>query len=90
MNQQIRELVEQSGLDVYGLGLDRQKWENSLTNFVELLKHDIYNQVREELVDDAHIDAKNDVEDRCYLRGNNGGIVDALCIIKNFGQDIET
>lgn len=89
MNQQIRELVEQSGLGVYGLGLDRQKWENSLTNFVELLKHDIYNQVREELVDDAHIDAENDVEDRCYLRGNNGGIVDALCIIKNFGQDIE-
>ena len=89
MNQQIRKLIEQSGLDVYGLGLDRQKWENSLTQFVDLLKQNIYNQVREELVDDAHIDAENDVEDRCYLRGNNGGIVDALVIIKNFGQDIE-
>ena len=89
MNQQIRELVKQSGLDVYGLGLDRQKWQNSLTQFVDLVKHDIYNQVREELIDDADIDSESNIEDRCYLRGNNGGIVNALFIIKNFGQDIE-
>lgn len=85
MNQKILELAQQAGL--------KSQYETALSpqeeQFVELLKHSIYNQVREELVDDAYIDAENNVEDRCYLHGNNGGIIDALVIIKNFGQDIE-
>ena len=55
--------------------------------FAELITQDIYDKIRKELIDDATIDAEPDVEDRCYLRGSNGGIVDALCIVKNFGVD---
>ena len=37
MNQRIRELARTSHLDVYGLGKDRAKWEDSLEKFAELI-----------------------------------------------------
>jgi hypothetical protein len=40
-------------------------------------------------VPEEHIDAELDIEDRCYLRGSNGGTIDALIAIKNFGVDID-
>ena len=37
MNERIKELTKQSGLDVYGLGLDRVKWESAIEKFAELI-----------------------------------------------------
>lgn len=37
MNEQIREHVKASGLDVYGLGLDREKWKATVERFAELI-----------------------------------------------------
>ena len=37
MNERIRELAEQSGLDIYGLGLDRNKWDTTVSKFAELI-----------------------------------------------------
>ena len=37
MNERIRELAEQSGLDIYDLGLDRNKWDTTVSKFAELI-----------------------------------------------------
>jgi len=38
MNKKIlRDLERHSGIDVYGLGLDRDKWETKLSLFAELI-----------------------------------------------------
>ena len=37
MNERIRELARQSGMDIYGLGLDRVKWEGAVERFAELI-----------------------------------------------------
>ena len=40
MNEQIKVLVKESNLDVYGLGKDREKWEYTLSKFAELMIND--------------------------------------------------
>jgi len=40
MNKQIKVLVKESNLDVYGLGKDREKWEYTLSKFAELMIND--------------------------------------------------
>jgi hypothetical protein len=37
MNERIKELTKQSGLEIYGLGLDREKWIATVSNFAELI-----------------------------------------------------
>jgi hypothetical protein len=37
MNERIKELAKQSGMDIYGLGLDRIKWEDTVEEFAELI-----------------------------------------------------
>ena len=37
MNERIKELAKQSGMDIYGLGLDRNKWEDTVERFAELI-----------------------------------------------------
>jgi hypothetical protein len=37
MNERIRQLVRESHLDVYGLGLDKAKWEHTIEKFAELI-----------------------------------------------------
>ena len=37
MNERIRQFERESHIDVYGLGLDRVKWEASLEKFAELI-----------------------------------------------------
>jgi len=79
MNERIKELAEQ----VYGSAhYDDFK-------FAELLKQAIYDQVKQELIDDADIDATTDPLAKEYLKGYNGGTVNALCHIQNFGVDID-
>ena len=37
MNNPIRQFERESHIDVYGLGLDRAKWETSLEKFAQLI-----------------------------------------------------
>ena len=37
MKNQIRKFEQQSGIEIYGLGKDRAKWEDSLEKFAELI-----------------------------------------------------
>ncbi len=55
---------------------------------VELVKQAIYDDVKEELIPDDVI-AEEKPEFQEYLKGCNGGTVDALCHIKNFGSEID-
>lgn len=83
MNERIKELYRQSMTDGYlGKAFDPEK-------FVELIKQAIYDDVKEELMDDAIINEEPDRLSREYLKGCNGGTIDALCHIKNFGVDID-
>lgn len=57
--------------------------------FAELIKQAIYDDVKQDLIDEAEINAEPDSLDRRYLRGVDGGITDALYRIKMFGVDEE-
>ena len=48
MNNLIKQCERQSNIDVYGLGLDRAKWESRLEKFTELIVTECIN--REELL----------------------------------------
>jgi hypothetical protein len=37
MNERIREFERSSGLEIYGLGKDRVKWEAAMEKFAELI-----------------------------------------------------
>jgi len=37
MNLRIREFEKESGLEIYGLGKDRAKWESARNKFAELI-----------------------------------------------------
>jgi len=37
MKEKIRQFARESGLDIYGLGKDRDKWEDTMTKFAELI-----------------------------------------------------
>lgn len=84
MNERIRELVDQCW-EEDGIG----SADFNPEKFVELIKQAIYNDVKEELMDDSIINEEPDSVIRKYLKGCNGGIVDALFHIKNFGKDLE-
>ena len=63
-------------------------YSEQLEKFAELIVRECINQVLEEKVSQDWIDKEDDIEDRCYLRGNNGGIVDAVIRIKqHFGVE---
>lgn len=51
MNKLIKQCEIQSGIDVYGLGLDRVKWESRLNTFSELLIQDILRLLRQQWYD---------------------------------------
>lgn len=89
MNERIRELAEQAEGTKKHVPAVWQFYDHELEKFVELIKQAIYDDVKEELIDDAIINEEPDRLSREYLKGCNGGTVDALCHIKNFGVDIE-
>lgn len=70
-------------------GVPMYRSELNPEKFAELIKQAIYDVVKEELIDDAIINEESDPLAREYLKGCNGGTVDALCHIKNFGVEIE-
>jgi len=96
MNKRILELAEEAGFEI-------TPWRNELLpcvhqegpidieleKFAELIKREIYDEVKEGLVEDELINRHRDSLVREYLKGNNRGIVDALNCIKHFSKDIE-
>jgi hypothetical protein len=88
MNDRIRELAEKAGYqkDSFGVG----HWDMpEFKEFVRLFKEALIEELAGEYVGDPIIDSEPDIEDRCYLRGNNGAITDAIIIVQNFGEVIE-
>jgi hypothetical protein len=75
-----------------GIGWDdKYHWyvgADSLVKFVDAIKQSIYDQVKEELIPDDII-AEETPQLQEYLKGCNGGTVDALVHIKNFGLDLD-
>jgi hypothetical protein len=96
MNERIKELAIKAGfdLDVHDSGDGNfygweGRWINrEITEFAELIKQAIYDKVKEELIPDDVI-AEEKLEHQEYLKGCNGGTVDALCHIKQFGVNID-
>jgi hypothetical protein len=97
MNERIKELILKAGWqNAYtdpkeGFELVFENEEHNLEcvkKFAELIKQAIYDDVKEELIPDEVI-TEEKPEFREYLKGCNGGTVDALCHIKNFGVDID-
>ena len=88
MNERIKKLMWDAGLNSnYVEGFD-SIYSEQLEKFAELIVRECINQVLEEKVSQDWIDKEDDIEDRCYLRGNNGGIVDAVIRIKqHFGVE---
>lgn len=83
MNERIKELSEMSGFqfDEYNEATARK-----VATLGALIVRECIEQARKELISDDSIDKEIDVEDRCYLRGNNGGVVDVIVRIKqHFG-----
>ena len=92
-NPRIEQLADQAGMfrDKYGLYRDALDPKDGvdLEKFAELIKQAIYDEVKEELMADEMINIEPDSLSREYLKGCNGGIIDALCLIKNFGVDVD-
>jgi hypothetical protein len=86
MNEQIKELMNQSMESTGVEGLGGSYMELNPEKFAELIKQAIYDKVKEELIPDDII-AEEQAHHQEYLKGCNAGTVDALCHIKNFGVD---
>ena len=88
MNERIRELAIEAGYMEDGFGFGH--WDMpEFQTFVGLFKEALVQEMAGEYVGDPIIDAEPDIEDRCYLRGNNGGITDAILIVRNFGEELD-
>ena len=80
MNERIKELIEKAEDPEHGFIIPEK--------FAELIVRECVKIALDERVADEEIDKSDDIEDRCYLRGNNGGIVDAVVAIKqHFGVE---
>lgn len=42
MNERLRQFERESGLEIYGLGASRDKWEAVMTKFAELVREDAF------------------------------------------------
>lgn len=88
MNERIKELAIEAGYMEDGFGIGH--WDMpEFQAFVRLFKEALMQELAGEYVGDPIIDSEPDIEDRCYLRGSNGGITDAIIIVQNFGENID-
>jgi hypothetical protein len=63
MNKKIlRDLERHSGIDVYGLGLDRDKWETKLSLFAELIVRECV-AICQDVDGEDNIDARSGRQD---------------------------
>ena len=97
MNERIRELVKRAGGHFSTRNLmsnpvqqreSIELWDDRIEKFAELIVEECISLSLNEMVDEEEIDKQDDIEDRCYLRGNNGGIVDSVVSIRqHFGVE---
>lgn len=88
MNERIKELAEQATKHYPETESSGEFSTFDKEKFALLIVRECINQALEEKVSEEEIDKGDDIEDRCYLRGNNGGIVDAVIRIKiHFGVE---
>ena len=92
MNERIKELWDKAADSTAAFSSGQNNsWEtqvNFMERFAELIVRECVKIALDERVVDEEIDKSDDIEDRCYLRGNNGGIVDAVVAIKqHFGVE---
>lgn len=56
MNKQLREFEKESGLDIYGLGARRDKWEAALEKYAELIVRECIREIGYKSVELLDID----------------------------------
>ena len=84
----IRKFEKESGLEIYGLGARREKWEHCIEKFTELVVRECMKESMDEIVADEEIAQEKDPLIGEYLNGNNQGIVDAVVRFRNhFGVE---
>ena len=84
MNERINELAEQArdwGYAEHSGYTAQLLFEQK---FAELIVRECIRVAMDELVLKEDIDTITDIEDRCYLQGNNTGVVDAVVSIKQY------
>jgi hypothetical protein len=87
VNERLQELLieahKQSKGGIYSGNLS--EWTEK---FAQLIVMKCVEVALDERIAKEEIDKSDDIEDRCYLRGNNSGIVDAVIAIKqHFGVE---
>lgn len=81
MNERLKELHAQAFRET-------TDYYTTIQMFAELIVKECVRVAMDEIVSDDDIDNTKAIEDRCYLQGNNGGVVDAVVSIKqHFGVD---
>lgn len=88
MNERIRELAVQA-MD-YALKSHQTDWVPYShiydAKFAELIIRECIDVALQERLEPGQIDEESNAEHRCYFLGNNGGIIDAVCAIRqHFG-----
>ena len=95
MNERLKALCEQAISEVW----ESRKGADDLVRtdgnpyifyekFAELIVRECIEKSLEEQIDPDLIDQEQDIEDRCYSRGSNSGIITAVCAIKqHFGVE---
>lgn len=84
MNERINSLIEECTeywTDKGETYFDKEK-------FATLLKQAMYNDLKAELIENDQI-YEMGMGERQYFLGYNSAMVDALCIVQNFGETIE-
>lgn len=46
MNERLRQFERESGLEIFGLGARRDKWEAVMTKFAELVEQDVIERLK--------------------------------------------
>ena len=80
MNERIRECWINAAREDSNDKWDTQ--EEFIERFALLIVKECIEKSLEERIDPDLIEQEQDIEDRCYLRGSNSGIIDAVCAIK--------
>lgn len=91
MNERVQNLVTQAFDSAEYLADQEYRIEPNSAfckKFAELIVRECMRVALDEIVSDEDIDNTMLIEDRCYLQGNNGGVVDAVVAIKqHFGVE---
>lgn len=46
MNERLRQIERESGIDIFGLGARRVKWEHALERFADLIEKDVIERLK--------------------------------------------